>query len=172
VHSFVNKSAVSSVSGDFKCSKHMGRLSVSVCLSVCMTAVTDRQTDRHATASVHQTTTSSTANGAESQDIQMLHCVSARRSLLSQCHLTAVHRNMQPSLCSFSRNSQCPNLLYQFSRTPTINMATITFIPYGDFHETHSDSIICGYPVYRILWKSENVANTGRILFAPFSTTV
>ena len=128
VHSFVNKSAVSSVSPDFKCNKHMGRLSLSVC---------DRQTDRHATASVHQTATSSTANRAESQDIQMLHCVSARRSLLSQCHLSAAHRNMQPSLWSFSRNSQCSNLLFQFSRTP---------------YNKHGNNYI--YPLRQFSWNS------------------
>ena len=57
-----------------------------VCLSVSMTAVTDRQTDSHAAVSAHQTATSPTAHRAESKEAQMLHTVTARRSLLSKCH--------------------------------------------------------------------------------------
>jgi len=88
---------------------------LSVSLSVSMTAVTDRQTDSHAAVSVHQTATSSTANGAQSQDTQMLHCVTARRSLLSQCHPTAAQEHAAFPLLICTKLAMCKHLVRIFT---------------------------------------------------------
>jgi len=125
---------------------------LSVCLSVCQHDRCDRQSDRQSVSIRQQLYQQRTGHSHKTlkcctvwlQGVLYSHNV-IRLPRTGTCGLPSAHlhqtRNVQTS---------CTN----FHAPPTINMpttVTTTFILYGNFHETHSDSIHCCYPVCRIL---------------------
>jgi hypothetical protein len=150
-------SAGSSVSRDIKCSKQMGRLSV--CLSVCQHDRCDRQAVMLQSVSIRQQLHQQrTRQSPKSSNAALCDCKKAFITLKMSYALHVIWLVCTGTCGLPSAHFPPPPHNYIYAPKAIFMKFTVT--------------IICGYPMYRILSKSENVVNTGKILLAPFSTTV